>query len=70
MIPNNDYMEQISKKLDRLNVQSGKLNFSKNGSYMEKMDIIKGVGDSGLNYIKNAEEKNIGPDPLFPDRNR
>ena len=66
---NGDYIQKIADKLDRLNAESKRVDSYKNPIRNDSIDIIGGIGSSGLNYLKNKKEQNITPDPLFPDRN-
>ena len=68
MKPSQEYLNQISAKLDSLR----KLDAGNGSSPAEtyKMPSFEDqVGQTALAYLKNKKEGVSQPDPLFPDRN-
>jgi hypothetical protein len=68
MKPSQEYLNQISAKLDSLR----KLDTGNVSGPVEtyKMPSLEDqVGQTALAYLKNKREISSQPDPLFPDRN-
>lgn len=68
MKPSQEYLNQISAKLDSLRKMdkssgSGPVETYKMPSFEDQ------VGQTALAYLKNKRQASSEPDPLFPDRN-
>jgi hypothetical protein len=72
MIANNEYMENIARKLDSLNKING-FNPQSNTILKDNFDVIDYTGQAAINYMKKKqiENQSVQPiiDPLFKDHN-
>lgn len=72
MIANNEYMENIARKLDSLNKING-FNPQSNSILKDNFDVIDYTGQAAINYMKKKqiENQSVQPiiDPLFKDHN-
>jgi predicted DNA binding CopG/RHH family protein len=72
MIANNEYMENIARKLDSLNKING-FNPQSNSTLKDNFDVIDYTGQAAINYMKKKQIENQSVqliiDPLFKDHN-
>lgn len=70
MMPSKEYLDYISKRLEKMNpgIDSSVPNTPKKGD-LEYFDVLQWTGDSAMNYLKNKKNEEIKPDPLFRDLN-
>lgn len=72
MIANNEYMENIARKLDSLNKING-FNPQSNSILKDNFDVIDYTGQAAINYMKKKqiENQSVQPiiDTLFKDHN-
>jgi hypothetical protein len=68
MQPSKEYLDQIAKRLEALNphITPESIKQAKTGN---DFDVLGWIGQSGMDYLQNKKDQNVGPDPLFPDRN-
>ncbi len=68
-MPNKEYLDQISKRLEAMNPH---LAGSKKAECNEPFvipSIMDQMGQTALHYLKNKKETVIEQNPLFPNRN-
>lgn len=67
---NQEYLNQISKKLDALNKANGVNQETRKQHLGGDFDIFSDLGNSALKYLDNKKNQDpIAPDPLFKDHN-
>jgi hypothetical protein len=71
MIPNKEYLDQISKKLDTFNKINGVDPLMRRDLFNDNFDIMDHAGRAAIEYMNRKKEEINSPiDPLFTDHNK
>ena len=69
MQPSKEYLDQIAKKLEKLNPGLTPEIVKEMKRPNDTSGILGDMGSAAINYLKNKKDQDVNPDPLFPDRN-
>jgi len=66
---NQEYLNQIEKKLDSLNKANGVNPETKKEIFSDNFDIFSSLGNSAIKYMETKNNNHSQIDPLFTDHN-
>lgn len=69
MTPSKEYLDQIAKRLEKLNPGLTPEIVKEMKRPNDTSGLLGDIGRASVNYLQNKKDLEIKPDPLFPDRN-